>query len=148
MKLSAKDVQYFSHFAAKMMQAERWKRKRKGMLKMEIYERNKIVEQHLWCIDCVIRQNMALIAGAHLDKEDVYQALAERMIRAVSRYDAARGRSLKGYICDQLRFELLTCAGPKAKYGFVGAPYRIPDIVISMESYVKSNLYGESMAAV
>lgn len=31
-----------------------------------IEERNQIVEQHLWCIDAVIRQNYTLIVGAHI----------------------------------------------------------------------------------
>lgn len=111
--------------------------------KMDIDKRNKIVEEHLWCIESVIRQNMALVAGAHLDKDDVYQALAERMIRAAMRYDAAKGRSLKGYIFDQLRFELLTCAGPRSKYGFVGAPYKLQNAVVSIESLEENNLYWE-----
>ena len=63
-----------------------------------IEKRNQLVEQYLWCIDVVIRQNYALIAGAHLDRQDVYQTLAERLIRAVERYDPQRGSTLKVHI--------------------------------------------------
>ena len=38
-----------------------------------IAERNRIVEEHLYCIDRVIRQNYTLIRAAHLDRDDVYQ---------------------------------------------------------------------------
>ena len=104
-----------------------------------IEERNQIVEQHLWCIDAVIRQNYTLIVGAHLDRQDVYQALAERLIRAVMCYDPAKGRSIKGDIFDQLKYELLTCSGPRAKYGFMEAPYGLRNAVVSMEELAESD---------
>ena len=99
-----------------------------------IEERNQIVEQYLWCIDTVIHQNYALIAGAHLDRQDVYQALAERLIRAVMRYDPAKGRSMKGYLFDQLEYELLTCGSPRAKYGLTKSPYGLRNAVVSIEA--------------
>lgn len=98
-----------------------------------IEQRNQLVEQHFWCIDAVIHQNYALIAAAHLDQDDVYQSLAERLIRAVGRYAPDRGRSLKGYICDQLKYELLSCASARAQYGFTQAPYYLRKAVVSME---------------
>ena len=52
-----------------------------------ILERNRIVEEHLWCIDSVMRKNHALIRTAHLDYEEVYQQLALRLIRAVETFD-------------------------------------------------------------
>lgn len=112
---------------------------------MDIYERNEIVRKHLWCIDCVIRQNLPLVAGAHLDRDDVYQSLAERMIRAVARYDRAKGRSLKGYLCDQMKYELLTCAGSKARYGFAAAPYSVSERVVSIESLEENNPCWENL---
>ncbi len=36
-----------------------------------IAERNRIVEEHLPCIDQVIRRNRTLIRTAHLDRDDV-----------------------------------------------------------------------------
>ena len=38
-----------------------------------ILERNRIVEEHLWCIDSVMRKNHALIRAALLEYEEVYQ---------------------------------------------------------------------------
>ena len=37
-----------------------------------IAERNRIVEEHLWCIDRVIRKNRSLMRAARLDYDDVY----------------------------------------------------------------------------
>lgn len=34
-----------------------------------IAERNRIVEEHLWCIDRVIRKNRSLMRAARLDYE-------------------------------------------------------------------------------
>lgn len=56
-------------------------------MKITIKKRNRIVEEYLWCIDRVIRQNWHLIEAAHLDRDDVYQDLAIRLIRAVAGYD-------------------------------------------------------------
>lgn len=64
----------------------------------------------------------------------MYQALAEQLIRAVMRYDPAKGRSLKGYLFDQLEYELLTCGSPRTKYGFTEAPYGLRNAVVSMEA--------------
>ena len=47
-----------------------------------ISQRNAIVENHLWCIKAVMKQNRALIRAAKLDTDDVYQELALRLIRA------------------------------------------------------------------
>ena len=38
---------------------------------LSVKERNRIVEDYLWRIDCVIRQNYALLRAAHLDMNDV-----------------------------------------------------------------------------
>ena len=56
-----------------------------------IEERNRIVEEHLWCIKAVIKQNRALIEAAHLDRDDVFQDLSIRLIRAVGSYDPDKG---------------------------------------------------------
>lgn len=57
----------------------------------QVSERNAIVEDHLWCIDSVIRQNYTLIKAARLDLDDVYQTLALRLIRAVAGYNPEKG---------------------------------------------------------
>jgi len=114
---------------------------------MTVSERNDLVEEYLWCIDSVIWKNRTMMAGAHLDREDVYQSLAVRLVKAVGRYDPSKGRSLKGYIFDQLKYELLSCSSPQAKYGFRDAPYRLYDAVVSMDSLAESDPYWESRIA-
>lgn len=114
---------------------------------MTLLQRNALVEKYLWCIDSVIWQNETLIIGAHLEREDVYQSLALRLIQAVGRYDPAKGRSLKGYIFDQLKYELLSCSSPRAKYGFREAPYHLQNAVISMDSLAEVDPYWESRIA-
>lgn len=103
-----------------------------------IAERNRIVEEHLWCIDCVIRKNIALMLAARLDYDDVYQQLSVRLIRAVAGYDPAKG-NLQQHIFAQLRFELLNCKHPRRLYGMTDLPtdYR-GDKVISLEEYLAS----------
>lgn len=86
-----------------------------------ILERNRIVEEHLWCIDSVMRKNHALIRAAHLDYEDVYQQLTLRLIRAVETFDPDKG-VLRVHIFAQLRYELLDCKTPCRRYGITGAP--------------------------
>ena len=56
-----------------------------------ISQRNAIVENHLWCIKAMMKQNRALIRAAKLDTDDVYQQLALRLIRAVMSYDPEKG---------------------------------------------------------
>ncbi len=114
---------------------------------MTVSQRNALVENYLWCIDSVIRQNKTLVIGAHLDREDVYQSLALRLIQTVKRYDPSKGRSLKGYIFDQLKYELLSCCSPQAKYGFRDAPYHLYDAVVSMDSLAEDDPYWESRIA-
>lgn len=98
-----------------------------------IAQRNEMVENHLWCIDAVIRRNYLLLQAAHLDPDDVYQSLAIRLIRAVTRYDPKKG-DLSQHIFCQLKYELLNCKSAKARYGFMGAPYDLRGAVISLES--------------
>lgn len=82
-----------------------------------IEKRNQIVEQYLWCIDVVIRKNYALIAGAHLDRQDVYQALAVRLIRAVDGYDPKKGKSLKVHIFAQRNMKCFPAEAPRQSLG-------------------------------
>jgi len=86
-----------------------------------IAERNRIVEENLYCIDKVIRQNRALMSAAHLDYDDVYQQLAIRLIRCVEGFDPKKG-TLKSHIYAQLQYELLSCKAPYKLTGITGAP--------------------------
>ena len=113
-----------------------------------IAQRNRIVEEHLWCIDTVIRQNRPLMKAAKLDFDDVYQQLATRLIKAVAGFDPDKG-ALEEHIFAQLRFELLNCKTPYRLCGMTGLPrdYRQSSI-ISFESIREdSDLYGQVMAA-
>lgn len=89
-----------------------------------VEQRNDLVTQYLWCIDSVIHQNYSLVQVAHLDRDDVYQSLAMRLIRAVELYRPGP-RSLKSYIFMQLKYELLNCKSAKVRYGFGAAPYSV-----------------------
>ena len=104
---------------------------------MSIEERNRLVVACLWCIDYVIRQNHGLIRAAHLDRDDVYQNLAVRLIHAVERYRPGP-RSLTGYIFMQLKYELLSCKSAKARYGFCDAPYDLRETVVSWEAWAET----------
>lgn len=102
-----------------------------------VAERNRIVEEHLWCIDRVIYKKRALMHAAHLDYDDVYQQLSVRLIRAVAGFDPEKGR-LEQHIFAQLRFELLNCKRPYRLFGVTGLPadYR-GGKVISIEDYLE-----------
>ena len=80
-----------------------------------ILERNRDVEEHLWCIDSVMRKNHALIRAARLDYEEVYQQLA------VETFDSDKG-VLRVHILAQLKYELLRCKTPRRLYGITHAP--------------------------
>jgi hypothetical protein len=86
-----------------------------------IAERNRIVEEHLPCIDKVIHRNYALMKAAGLDYDDVYQQLAIRLIRCVEGYDPDKG-ALRQHIFAQLQYELLNCKSPRRLYGVISAP--------------------------
>ena len=108
---------------------------------MSISERNELVLKYLWCIDCVIRQNYGLVRAAHLDRDDVYQSLALRLIRAVELYKPG-ARSMKGYIFSQLKYELLTCKSSKVRYGFCAAPYDLRGAVVSLDALMESTAHA------
>ena len=97
-------------------------------------ERNTIVEENLYIINRVMRNNRGLIRAAHLEWDDVYQQLAVRLIRAVDSYDPEKGK-LKSHLYAQVTYELLNCKRPYRMHGITGLPkdYHGGDI-ISFES--------------
>lgn len=113
-----------------------------------IAQRNAIVEKHLWCIDCVIRRNWALMRAAGLDYDDVYQQLSVRLIKAVAGFDPDKG-ALKQHIFAQLKFELLNCKAPYRLCGMTGLPkdYRKAKIIPFEAIRENSGLYGQAMTA-
>lgn len=116
---------------------------------LTIPQRNSLVQEYLWCIDSVIKQNYSLIKAAHLDRDDVYQSLAMRLIRAVELYDPDNkaGKTLKGYIFMSLRFALRTCSSAQTQYGFRGAPHYLPNAVIPISALEESEPYWETRIA-
>ena len=94
----------------------------------------------------VIRRNRLLLELAHLDRDDVYQDLALRLIRAITGYDPSKGL-LKTHILSQLQYELLNCKSSRRRYGFKNAPYDLRGAVVSMESLMEYDPYWESRIA-
>lgn len=80
-----------------------------------ISQRNAIVEDHLWCIDSVMKENRTLIRAARLEADDVYQQLALRLIQAVMSYDPQKD-NLEQHIFAQLRRELQKAAHSNVIY--------------------------------
>lgn len=112
-----------------------------------IAQRNAIVEENLWRIDATIRRNWALVRAAGMDKEDVYQQLAIRLIRAVDTFDSDKGE-LGQHLNAQLRFELLNCKEPVRLHGMRGAPKTFRGHkIISFESIREDSPYYEQLAA-
>ena len=111
--------------------------------RLSIEERNELVVSHIDCIDRVMRRNRLLIQAAHLDRDDVYQNLAIRLIHAVERYQPGP-MSMKSYITMQLRYELLNCKSAKTMYGFHSAPYDLRNASVSLEALSVSDPYWES----
>jgi DNA-directed RNA polymerase specialized sigma subunit len=112
-----------------------------------IAQRNQLVEEHLWCIDRVMRSNRTLIVAAHLDRDDVYQQLAVRLIKAVSGYDPDKG-GLRQHIFAQLKYELLNCKSVCRLYGITGAPEALRGNIVSIGAIREdSPLYAQLAAA-
>lgn len=99
-----------------------------------ITERNRIVEEHLYCIDRIIRRNSPLMRAAHLDYDDVYQDLAIRLIRCVSGFNPEKGE-LEQHIMAQLQYEMLNCKDSRHRYGFTAAPRDLRGAVISLNAF-------------
>lgn len=112
-------------------------------------QRNAQVGQYLWCIDRVIWQNGSLIRAARLDREDVYQSLATRLIRAIELYDPSKrsGGSLEGYIFMSLRYEMRSCSSAQTQYGFRDAPHYLPYAVTPISALEDSDPYWEMKIA-
>lgn len=118
----------------------------KNSITITIHQRNALVEEYLWCIDKIIRKNRLLLELAHLDRDDVYQDLAVRLIRAVAGFDPDKDR-LEQHILSQLQYEILNCKSAQRRYGFKDAPYDLRGAVISMDTLAEDNPYWEMQIA-
>lgn len=112
-----------------------------------IATRNAIVEANLHCIDEVIRRNRALIRAARMDRDDVYQQLAIRLIKAVDSFDPEKG-TLEQHIYAQLQYEMLNCKRPYRLHGVTGLPsnYRGGQI-ISIDSIREGSRDADALIA-
>ena len=113
-----------------------------------IAERNKIVEEHLWCVKAVMKQNRPLIRATRLESDDVFQQLSERLIRAVISYDPEKG-PLVNYLCMNLHYELLSMVKPGKLTGIKNAPkdFRIGDMVSFENMEADGHLFAQQEAA-
>jgi len=112
-----------------------------------IAQRNHVVEEHLWCINAVMKRNAQLIKAARLERDDVYQQLAIRLIHAVAGFDPDKGE-LRQHIFAQLQYELLNCKSPYRLHGITAAPSDLRGSVISIDAIREdSELYAQIMAA-
>lgn len=82
---------------------------------ISIEERNSIVVKHLPMIDKVMNEHRHIVRIARMERDDIYQQLAERMINAVDAYDARDGE-MEGYLETQLERELFNCAHLRRSY--------------------------------
>lgn len=112
-----------------------------------IAQRNEIVEDHLWCIGAVMKKNTVLIRAAHMDRDDVHQQLAVRLIRAVATFDPDKG-NLEQHIFAQLQYEVLNCKAVRRLTGITNAPADFRGKVISLDAIRETNaLYEVAMVA-
>ena len=84
-----------------------------------IEERNRIVEEHLWCVKEVVKHNKKAIRKAGLDVEDMEQELGICLIRAAEKYDETYG-DIRDYIFMELQNEATLCLTPERAYGITG----------------------------
>ena len=112
-----------------------------------IEERNRILEEHLWCVKAVMRQNNAVIRAARMDRDDVYQQLCLRLILAAGRYDPEKSE-LSSYILRQLQYELLSCKTSHMPCGIKNAPKELRyDSFVSLDAKDAGTYLDSAMAA-
>lgn len=111
-----------------------------------VAQRNALVEKYLPRIDTVICRNRRLIRGAKLERDDVYQQLALRLIRAVEDYEPDKG-AITDHIDAQLHEEIFDCAGGCRRFGMTDAPADISTRIISLEAYLDAEEYEPALAA-
>lgn len=85
-----------------------------------VEERNRIVEEHLWCVDTVISRNERKIRSAQLESDDVRQELCIRLIRAAAKYAKAFG-DLRDFIFAELEQEMRLQLSKQDTHGLTGA---------------------------
>ena len=117
----------------------------KGIYTIE--ERNAAVERNLFLIDQVMDKHRDIIKAARMDKGDVYQQLAERLVKAADAYEPKKGE-LEGYLEIQLEREMFSCAHPRRLYGLTDAPTTFRrNRVVSLDAMNEDAIKVEELAA-
>ena len=112
-----------------------------------IEERNSAVEENLSLIDKVMAKHCDVIKAARMDKDDVYQQLAERLVKAVDAYDSEKG-AIGDYLEIQLEHEMFNLRHPRRLYGLTDAPtvFR-KNRVVSLDAIREELIEREELAA-
>ena len=114
---------------------------------LSIEERNSIVERELPLIDKVMEQHRNIIKAARMDRDDVFQQLAERLVKAVDSYVPEKG-AMEDHLEIQLEREMFNCAHPRRLYGMTDAPIVFRrNRVISFDSLKEMVAEQEELAA-
>lgn len=117
----------------------------KGIYTIE--ERNAAVERNLVLIDQVMDKHRDIIKAARMDKGDVYQQLAERLVMAMDTYEPKKGE-LEGYLEIQLEREMFSCAHPRRLYGLTDAPMTFNrNRVVSLDAMNEDAIEIEELVA-
>lgn len=112
-----------------------------------IEERNAIVEKNLSLINKAVENHSDIIKTASMDEDDVYQQLAERLVKAVDAYDERQGE-LEGYLETQLERELFCCAHPRGAYDLTDAPITLrKNRFVSLDALKEEAAELEDLAA-
>ena len=102
-----------------------------------IFQRNQLVEEHLWCIDTVLEQNRSALRAVRLEYDDVYQELALRLIEAVENFDPELGK-LEQQIFARLRLALYGCKACSQRHGITGLPGHRRSTIVSLNALVEA----------
>lgn len=114
---------------------------------LSIEERNAIVEKNLPLIDRVMSKHKDVIKYVHMDRDDVYQQLAEKLVTAVDAFDTSKGK-LENYLETQLEREVFICAHPRRLYGLTDAPTALRrNRVVSLDALRETAAEQEELAA-
>lgn len=113
-----------------------------------VEERNRIVEEHLWCVDSVVKHNRKAIRAAGAEAEDVAQDLSIRLIRAVWKYAPEFG-DLRDFIFMELQEEVNVSLAPERVLGVTGVGFELDRRSFRSLENIRNEKYfaEESLAA-
>ena len=98
--------------------------KRNEETNMTHSERNSLFTEKEPLIRMTMCKHSLLIYFCRMDRNDVYQELAIRLIESLDKFDAAKCKNLDAYLMQQLRYRLLHMRDNKERFGISGAPQK------------------------